>query len=440
MTVRPRTASAATNARGSKAASGGWTPAAPAAGDHVGGDGGHGPGDGRGGGTAGLLDREVVGQRDRGAVADPLDPDVLDVGASVVGADAATPDVGGGEPAGRDGRPVQVERLVTIEPELEQGLDPARLVGRIADLEDNVGDIDGPGQGDRLRVRNEMDLLRAVRLGEGERLRPGEGRALDEDAVLEHDRRAGTGVEAGDDDPGRGPHRVGDVRVEADGPDGVELVGAEPGEDVGQARGDTAAGDDPTTGRLGGGSPVELLERLRVVRTEVDQVDAGRDGRIGDPDVVAHVGRVEDDLGPSEGRRERCRVLHVDQDDAFGRREPTEQGAGRVDPQVADGDLVVGPLDEVGDGRRPHLAGAAEDEDPGHEPGAGSGRSGWSGGSGRDARRPISWGARSCWPGRRPRSPGWTCRRSGTRSPRTPRDSPCPRRSRRRSWRRAEGR
>ena len=87
---------------------------------------------------------------------------------------------------------------------------------------------------------------------------------------------------------------------------------------------DAAARDDPRAGRLGGGVPVKLLERLRVVGPEVDQVDAGRDGRIGDPDVVAHVGRIEDDLGLGEGGRQRRRILDIHADDAVGRAEPFE--------------------------------------------------------------------------------------------------------------------
>ena len=45
---------------------------------------------------------------------------------------------------------------------------------------------------------------------------------------------------------------------------------------------------------------VELLERLRVVRPEVDQVDPGDDRGIGDLDVLAHVGRVQDHVRVGE--------------------------------------------------------------------------------------------------------------------------------------------
>ena len=75
---------------------------------------------------------------------------------------------------------------------------------------------------------------------------------------------------------------MGDVRVHPDRVDRVELVGAEPREDVGQTRGDAAAGHDPAAGRLGRVVPLELLERLRVVRAEVDEVDAGGDRGVGD--------------------------------------------------------------------------------------------------------------------------------------------------------------
>ncbi len=318
---------------------------------------------------------------------------------------------------------VELERLVAVEAELEQDLDPARLVGGVADLEDDVGDVDRARQRDRLRVRDEMDFLLAVRLGEDEPFRPRERRTLHEPAALEHDRGAGARVEAGDDDPGRRPHRMGDERVQADAPDAVEPVGAEPGEDVGEPRRDAAARDDATAGRLGGGIAIELFEGLGVVRAEIDEVDAGGDGRVGDADVVAHVRRVEHDLGVGERRRQRRRVLDVDPDDPFRRAEVAEQDARGFGPEVADGDLVVGPLDEVGDGRRPHLTGTAEDEDPGHLPGDRFGQ---------DPPNSISWGARSCWPGRRRRSPGSTRRRPGTRSPRPPRRTR-PRRSRRRA-------
>ena len=91
----------------------------------------------------------------------------------------------------------------------------------------------------------------------------------------------------------------------------VEPVGAEPGEDVGQAGRHAAAGDDPAAGRHGGVVARELLERLRVVRAEVDEVDAGRDRGIGDRHVLAHVGGVEDDLGAGQGRRERGGIVDV---------------------------------------------------------------------------------------------------------------------------------
>ena len=106
--------------------------------------------------------------------ADALDPDVLDVGTAVARADPAAPDIGGREPPRRDRRAVEVERLVTIEAELEQDLDPARLVGRVADLEDDVRDVDRPRQGDRLGMWDEVDLLLAVRRREGEPLRVAE--------------------------------------------------------------------------------------------------------------------------------------------------------------------------------------------------------------------------------------------------------------------------
>ena len=53
-------------------------------------------------------------------------------------------------------------------------------------------------------------------------------------------------------------------------------------------------------------------------------------------------------------------------DDALRRAEPAQQRGGRVGPDVADRDLVIGALDEVGDGGRPHLARPAEDQDAAH--------------------------------------------------------------------------
>jgi hypothetical protein len=61
-------------------------------------------------------------------------------------------------------------------------------------------------------------------------------------------------------------------------------------------------------------------------------------------------------------------VVDVDIDDAIGRTESIEQRVGGIHPDVADRDLVVGPLDEVGDGRRSHLTGAAQGQDASHGP------------------------------------------------------------------------
>ncbi len=159
---------------------------------------------------------------------------------------------------------------------------------------------------------------------------------------------------------------MGDVRVDPDRVDGVQCVRTEAREDVGQPGRHATAGHDATARRHGSIVPVELLEGLRVVRAEIDEVDAGGDRGVGDPDVVAHVGRVEDDLGVGEGRCERRRILDIDGDHAFRCAEPAQQGGGGRWPDVADRDLVIGPLDEIGDRRRPHLARPAEDQDAAH--------------------------------------------------------------------------
>jgi hypothetical protein len=59
-------------------------------------------------------------------------------------------------------------------------------------------------------------------------------------------------------------------------------------------------------------------------------------------------------------------VVDVDTDDALGCAEAAQQGGGGVRPDVADRDLVIGALHEVGDGGRSHLARSAQDEDPAH--------------------------------------------------------------------------
>ena len=86
--------------------------------------------------------------------------------------------------------------------------------------------------------------------------------------------------------------------------DRVQLVRAEPGEDVGQAWRDATAGHDPTAGGDRGVVAFELGQRLRVVGPEVDEVDARRDRGVRDRYVVAHIGRVEDDLRAGERGRQ----------------------------------------------------------------------------------------------------------------------------------------
>ena len=97
---------------------------------------------------------------------------------------------------------------------------------------------------------DEVHPLLAVRLREDEPLLSAEAQVFDRPAALPHDRRPGARVEAGHDDPRRRPHRMGDVRVHPDRVDGIELVGAESREDVGQTGGDAAPGDDAATGLL----------------------------------------------------------------------------------------------------------------------------------------------------------------------------------------------
>ena len=221
-------------------------------------------------------------------------------------------------------------------------------------------------QGHRLGMRHEMHLLPAVRRREVERLLPAERGSLDDRRRPRGRRRPGARVEPGDDDARRRPHRVGDVRVHPDRVDLVELVGAEPGEDVGQAGRDPAARHDPAAGRRGRVVPFELLKGLRVVRPEVHEVDAGGDRGVGHRHVVAHVGGVEDDVRAGHRRRERCGVFHVHRHHAAGCAETVQQSLRGVRPDIADRHLVAGPLHEVRDRGRSHLAGPAQDEDPAH--------------------------------------------------------------------------
>ena len=118
----------------------------------------------------------------------------------------------------------------------------------------------------------------------------------------------------------------------------VQPVCAVAGQDVRQTGRDTATGDDPAAGRDRALVPLELLERLRVVRPEVDEVDAGGDRSVGDRDVVAHVGRVEDDIGAGEGGRQRRGVIHIDArrpaSSAPSRRRSAAAASGRMSPTV----------------------------------------------------------------------------------------------------------
>src|SRR5207249_1603023 len=112
------------------------------------------------------LDREVIYQSYIAFVTDAVDANLLHVGTPVPRRRVPTPDVRSRECAGRDRRAVEVERLVTVEAELEQRSDEQVLLGRVADLEDDVPDVEIARQRDRLRVRREVDTLLAVRLGE----------------------------------------------------------------------------------------------------------------------------------------------------------------------------------------------------------------------------------------------------------------------------------
>ena len=231
--------------------------------DQVGRDRGDGAGDRRRGGPADLLDREVEHERDRPPGAHAVHSDLLHVGAPLGRADTATADVRRGEAARRDRDPVQFEGHVAVEAELEEHRDPTGLVGWVADLEHDVGDVDGSGQRDRLGMRDDVDLLLAVRLREGDRLLAAERGPLHEDPALEHDRGAGARVEPGDDDPRRRPERVRDVRVQADRVDRVEAVGSRAGPGCwsgraprhSPARSGSRPARRPRGGRAAGASP-----------------------------------------------------------------------------------------------------------------------------------------------------------------------------------------
>ena len=84
-------------------------------------------------------------------------------------------------------------------------------------------------------------------------------------------------------------------------------------------------------------------QRLRVVRAEVDEVDAGRDRGVGDGHVVAHVGRVEHDVGrrpgPPPATRDRRRRRWTTRSGAPS--SPQQRGRG-IGPDVADRHLVIG--------------------------------------------------------------------------------------------------
>ena len=148
----------------------------PAAGDHVGGDRRDRAGDRRRRRPADLLDGEVVGQGRRLSGEQALDPDVLDVGAALVGPIPRLPMYAAANRRGEIGTPSTSNGRLAIEAQLEQDPDAPRLVGRVADLEHDVRDVDGARQGDRLGVGDEVDLLLAVRLREGEALLAAERR------------------------------------------------------------------------------------------------------------------------------------------------------------------------------------------------------------------------------------------------------------------------
>ncbi len=95
-------------------------------------------------------------------------------------------------------------------------------------------------------------------------------------------------------------------------------------------------------------------------------MDAGRDRGIRHLDVLPHIRRVEDGIDVRQRARERPRIVDIDLDHAFRSAQSLKQRARRIDADVADRDLVIGALDEVGDSCRTHLAGAPEDEDARH--------------------------------------------------------------------------
>ena len=159
---------------------------------------------------------------------------------------------------------------------------------------------------------------------------------------------------------------MGDVGVEPDGVHPVEPVGAESGEDVRQTGGDTATRHDPAPGGDGERVALQLLERLGVVGPEIDEMGAGGDRRVGHPDVVAHVRRVQDDIRVGDGRCKRRRIFDINRNHSLRRAQATEQGSSGIGPDVSDGHLVLGAIDEVRDSCRTHLTRAAENEDPRH--------------------------------------------------------------------------
>src|SRR4051812_20645014 len=131
----------------------------PAVRDEVRRDGGHGAGDRRRGGPADLLDGEIVDERHITSIADARHPNLLDVGAAVCRPDPAAADPGRREPPWRYLDTVHPERPVVIEPQLEEDLDPSRLVRWIPHLEHDIANMDGARDGDRLGVRDDVDLL-----------------------------------------------------------------------------------------------------------------------------------------------------------------------------------------------------------------------------------------------------------------------------------------
>ena len=233
----------------------------PAVRDQVRGDRRDGAGDRGRRRATGLLDGEVVGQRDRLAVADALDADLLDVRAPLGRADAASADVRRREPARRD-RPRHraSNGSSRSNPSSSRTRIRGRLVGRVADLEHDVrgrrsyrGSVTGSGCGTRWTSCSPY----------------GSGKAKCSSPVNDG---CSTGRPPSHtiDVPVLASKRVttmpGDVHIGCVmyeyirmASTDVELVGAEPREDVGQTGRDAAAGDDPASGRLRRVVPLELL-------------------------------------------------------------------------------------------------------------------------------------------------------------------------------------